>query len=145
VAPVARFVLQPDGTYQSNRDDLPPSARVTMPADWSATLGPDFLGRVQYSRKFNKPTGLYLGERVFLVVEPQRSEASVTWKGDPLGFVCPGGPAGRFDITERLEDYNEVVIMVDHPVLQQMRSTVGDPTQLPPGGLVGEVRLEIEE
>jgi hypothetical protein len=32
-----------------------------------------------------------------------------------------------------------------HPEKYAMRSMVGDPTLLPPGGLVGEVRLEIEE
>ena len=145
VEPVSRFVPQPDGTYRPTSDDLPPAARETMPADWSQTLGGDFLGRVVYRRTFQKPTGLEGGERVFLVVEPPRSSACITWKGNLLGFVNPGEPAGRFEITRLLEDHNQVEIIVDHPDLDYMRSTVGDPAQLPPGGLVGEVRLEIEE
>jgi hypothetical protein len=145
VEPVARFVLQPDGTYAFDEVDLPPPARVTMPADWAAVCGGDFLGRVRYLRTFQKPTGLDSGERVFLVVEPPRSSACLTWKKELLGFVYPGEPAGRFDITDRLEDHNQIEIFVDHPALDEMRSTVGDPALLPPGGLVGEVRLEIEE
>jgi hypothetical protein len=116
-----------------------------MPADWAATLGGDFLGRVLYRRTFQKPTGLDAGERVFLVVEPPQSRACIIWKKDLLGFVYPGEPAGRFDITDRLEDHNQIEIFVDHPDLDEMRSTVGDPALLPSGGLVGEVRLEIEE
>ena len=145
VEAVARFVLQDDGTYLSVTDDLPAGARVTMPADWSATLGRDFYGRVRYVRTFNKPTGLESGERVFLVVEPPRSEACITLKKELVGFVYSGQPAGRFDVTDRLEDHNEVEILVDHPSLDSMRSTLGDPTTLPPGGLAGEVRLEIED
>jgi hypothetical protein len=116
-----------------------------MPADWSGLLGADFLGRVCYRRTFQKPTGLGSGERVWLVVEAARSEARILWKGDLVGFVNPGETAGRFDITDRLEDQNAVEVIVDHPALDCMRSTAGDPLQLPPGGLVGEVRLEIEE
>src|ERR1043165_4292287 len=115
--PVARFVLQTDGSYKPVYDGLPPSGRATMPADWSATLGADFLGRVQYRRIFQKPTGLESGERVWLVVEPARSSACVLWKKNLLGFVYPGGPAGRFDITDRLEDHNHLEIVVDHPDL----------------------------
>ena len=146
VEPLQRFILQPDGSYSVTEDDLPPPVgRATMPADWSALFGAEFLGRVRYRRTFNKPTGLESGERVFLVVEPARSEARVMWKGDVLGFVCSGQAAGRFDITDRLEDHNTLEIWVDHPSLDCMRSTVGDPAVLPPGGLVGEVRLEIED
>jgi hypothetical protein len=67
------------------------------------------------------------------------------WKQDLVGFVRPGDVAGRFDITARLEDHNALDIYVDHPALDFMRSTVGNPLELPPGGLIGEVRLEIED
>jgi hypothetical protein len=126
-------------------DGLPPVVRTTMPADWSGSLGADFLGRVRYQRNFQRPTGLDSGERVWLVVEPPRSSACIVWKGDLVGFIHPGDPAGRFDITDQLEDHNQLDIFVDHPDLDELRSTVGDPAQLPLGGLVGEVRLEIEE
>jgi hypothetical protein len=139
-----RFIVQADGSYRAAHDDLPPAAEAKMPADWSAVLGADFLGRVRYTRSFNKPTGLESGERVFLVVEPPRSEANILLGGKLVGFVYPGEGAGRFDITERLESYNRLEIIVDHPALDEMRSVVGDPAELPPGGLVGEVRLEIE-
>jgi hypothetical protein len=116
-----------------------------MPADWSATCGADFLGRVVYRRVFHRPTGLDNGERVFLVVEPARSEACITLKEKLVGFVHAGEETKRFEITGRIEDDNKLEIIVDHPALDCMRSTVGDPRLLPPGGLVGEVRLEIEE
>lgn len=145
VEPLARFVLQADGTYRPERENLPPAAKMTMPADWSAALGADFLGRVRYHRVFQTPTGLENGERVFLVVEPPHSEAYIMLQGSRMGFVCLGEPAGRFDVTDRLEDHNRLEIFVNHPALNYLPSTVGDPTLLPPGGLVGEVRLEIEE
>jgi hypothetical protein len=145
VEAIARFVPQPDGSYTPTTEALPPPARATMPADWSESVGRDFLGRVRYRRKFNKPTGLRSGIRVWLVVEPPRSSACVVCKGDLVGFVRPGDSPGRFDITDRLGDHNEVDVLVDHPDLDFMRSTVGDPAHLPTGGLVGEVRLEIED
>jgi hypothetical protein len=152
--PVWRYVLQADGTYRTDREDLPEATRVTMPADWSAVYGADFLGRVRYHRVFQKPTGLDSGERVWLVVEPAQSEACVTLKGRLVGFVYPGEPTGRFDITDRLEDHNQLDIVVDHPAVElitdhpvprALQSKVGDPRLLSPGGLVGEVRLEIED
>jgi hypothetical protein len=142
---IARFVPQSDGTYASTSEQLPRAGRATMPADWSEMVGADFLGRVRYRRKFNKPTGLQFGNRVWLVIEPPRSSAYIVWKGDLVGSIHPGDPPGRFDITRRLGDHNEVDVFVDHPHLDHMQSTVGDPTHLPPGGLVGEVRLEIED
>jgi hypothetical protein len=145
VEAVARFVPQVDGTYLPVEENLPPAARATMPADWSRVLGADFLGRVRYRRTFHRPTGLESGKRVFLVVEPARSNACVTLKRDLVGFVSPGEAAGRFEITDRLEEDNRLEVIVDHPELDEMRRTVGDPALHPPGGLVGEVRLEIEE
>jgi hypothetical protein len=145
VEPVARFVLQDDGSYLPVKDDLPSAGRVTMPADWSSVMGSDFIGRVLHVRTFNKPTGLDSGERVFLIVEPPRSEACIVMKGQLIGFVRPGAESERFDITDRLDSHNRLEVYVDHPALDEMRSIVGDPAKSPPGGLIGEVRLEIEE
>ena len=152
--PVWRYALAADGTYRPDRENLPAAAKMKMPADWSAVFGDDFLARVRYRRVFHRPTGLEGGTRVFLVVEPARSEACITLKQKLVGFVHPGDETGRFDITDRLEDDNVLEIFVDHPAAElidghpdkyAMQSTVGDPAVLPPGGLVGEVRLEIED
>lgn len=111
-----------------------------MPADWSALLGGDFLGRVRYRRTFQKPTGLDSGERVFLVVEGPQSRGEVTLSRELIGDVARGERL-RVDITERLEDHNTLEIEVEHPA----GGTGDDASALGPGGLVGEVRLEIEE
>jgi len=152
--PIWRYVLQADGSYRPDRENLPAPTKMKMPADWSESFGADFLGRACYRRTFQKPTGLDSGERVWLVVEPARSKACITLKKKLVGFVDPGEPTGRFDITDQLEDHNRLEIIVDHPATEfiadhpvphAMQSTVGDPTLLGTGGLIGEVRLEIEE
>jgi hypothetical protein len=116
-----------------------------MPADWSKTLGPDFLGRVRYRRTFQKPTGLESGERVFLVVEPPRFWGEVSLSGESLGGVRWGAAPLRCDITDRLEDHNRLEIVVEHPSLDSGGRANDDGGTRSPGGLVGEVRLEIEE
>jgi hypothetical protein len=143
--PVLRYLPRADGGYERLANDLPAAARMQVPADWSAALGGDFLGRVRYVRTFNSPPGLQFDERVWLVVEPQRSRARVVIGEETLGVVLAEGPPQRFDITHRLSPHNRLEIFIDHPALVEGRSTVGDDATLPPGGLVGEVRLEIEE
>jgi hypothetical protein len=116
-----------------------------MPASWEDSFGREFFGRVRYHRIFQKPTGLESGERVFLVVESPQSRGMVSLSGKPLGEVQWGGPTGRFHITELLQDHNRLEIIVEHPALDDaLRPDDDDVTELP-GGLVGEVRLEIEE
>jgi hypothetical protein len=141
---VARFVARADGHYEVVRDDLPTSTRATMPADWSESFGLRFLGRVRYVRTFQKPTGLDAGERVWLVVEPPRSQVTARLAERTLGSVQANGPAGRFDITSLLADRNMLEIVVEHPMLDEQ----GHPTDAAaiglPGGLIGDVRLEIE-
>ena len=116
-----------------------------MPADWSDLFGRDFFGRVRYRRMFQKLTGLESGERAFLVVEPPRSRGVISLSGKPLGEVVWGGPPARFDITDLLEDHNRLEIVVEHPVLDGAATADDDDFSQSPGGLVGEVRLEIEE
>jgi hypothetical protein len=143
--PLERFVPSAGGHFERSTVGLPLSARATMPADWSAVFGPTFFGRVRYHRVFQKPTGLESGERVFLVVEPPRSRGAVSLSGKPLGSVHWGGPPGRFLITDLLEDHNRLEIHVEHPALDDSLSLDDDGVTELPGGLVGTVRLEIEE
>ena len=65
--------------------------------------------------------------------------------GQPLGEVRFGGPVGRFDITPLLADRNALEIEVEHPALEVNGCPSEDCDPIAPGGLVGEVRLEIEE
>jgi hypothetical protein len=140
VEPVARFVLQPDGTYKPVEDGLPAAGRMTMPADWSGLLGADFLGRVRYRRTFQKPTGLESGQRVWLVVEAARSRGVVELNRKRLGEA-----GGRFDLTDQLEDHNRLEIVVEHPALDARGMPDDDSDTRSIGGLLGEVRLEIGE
>ncbi len=145
VEPVERFVLQADGTYRPELENLPPAVKMTMPADWSAAFGADFLGRVRYSRTFQKPSGLSGGQRVFLVVEGGRSRALVELNRKRLDDGFAWGQAFCCDISEALERSNSLEIVVEHPVLDAIGVGNDDDNIRLPGGLVGEVRLEIEE
>ncbi|MEX0611934.1 MAG: hypothetical protein WD738_12980 [Pirellulales bacterium] len=143
--PIERYVPRNGGRYDCSTEGLPPSARATMPADWSESFGRDFLGRVRYRRTFQKPTGLETGERVWLVVEPPRSQGAVTLNDRPLGEVRSGDPPARFEITAQLDDHNRLEVVVDHPALDAASVANDDSITDLPGGLVGEVRLEIDE
>jgi hypothetical protein len=143
--PIERYIPRSDDHFDRVGDDLPSSSRAAMPADWAGVFGRDFLGRVRYHRVFQKPTGLDSGERVRLVIEPPRTRGVVTLSGTPLGQVAWGGPLGRFDITNLLEDHNRLEIVVEHPALDEVLCPNEDWFTTRPGGLVGEVRLEIEE
>lgn len=142
--PMFRYVRRADGGFERQESGLPEAARMQMPADWGAALGADFLGRVRYVRTFNAPPGLQPEERVWLVVEPQRSLARVVMVEETLGEVRAEGPLQRFDITHRLSPHNRLEIFVDHPALSCMDDAIGG-DDFQPGGLVGEVRLEIGE
>jgi len=142
---IERFVLRPDGSHCPTSDQLPSATLAKMPADWSEMLEECFLGVVRYSRNFNRPTNLEPHERVWLVVEPPRSHGRVCANDVELGCVRLGAPAGRFDITALLKDYNAVVIDVGHPELDGEGQAIGDGSLSEAGGLVGEVRLEIED
>ena len=143
--PVFRYVRRADGELARSDHSLPSAAKQQMPADWSAVLGDDYLGRVRYVRPFNAPPGLVPEERVWLVVEPQRSEARVMLSEETLGVVTAEGPAARFNITHLLSAHNRLEIFVDHPLVVEGHAMTDDAESPAPGGLVGEVRLEIEE
>lgn len=141
---VAVFAERADGGYDVRTSDLPPGAKATMPADWADAFGPHFLGRVRYRRTFQKPTGLD-GARVWLVVEPPRSSGTVNLNDISLGTVRCGDALGRFEVTDILSDRNTLEVNVSHPMVDAAGQPTDDGSTELPGGLVGEVRLEIEE
>jgi hypothetical protein len=116
-----------------------------MPSDWSDTLGRDFLGCVRYRRHFHAPTNLTPQDFVWLVVEPPRSAGTVELNGHRLGVVKCDQPAGRFEVLSILRETNELLVYVSHPALDaEVNQTQNVSVELP-GGLVGEVRLEIQD
>jgi hypothetical protein len=144
IEPLKRYVARGSGGYESQADGVPARDRWQMPADWCEAMGHDFLGVVRFGRKFNRPTNLS-AERVWLVVEPPRSRGVVRVNGRVLGHVRFGAPPGRFDITPLLNDHNSIEIDVEHPELDDDGHAVDNGFLDVTGGLVGEVRLEIEE
>ncbi len=142
--PLARTLLLPSGEVETEGGDLPPPGRIQMPADWGDSLGPDFRGRVRYQRRFGSPTGLSSGDRVELVVEAVDARGRVSVNGTSLGEIYFADPPARFDITARLLPSNLLIVEVELPRL----SSESPPLPRPgrdglPGGLIGEVRLEI--
>jgi hypothetical protein len=69
---------------------------------------------------------------MWIVFSGVRSRASVSLNGQPLGEL-EGDEPGNFEVTGRLEFRNILEVVVEHPA---------DASE--PGGIVGEVRLEIE-
>jgi beta-galactosidase/beta-glucuronidase len=110
---------------------LPQSGRVTLPADWSQSLGADFRGQVRFLRRFNCPTGLDHEYRVYLVVEGVESFGDVSLNGVNLGTTQGRGVAFRADITSQLALHNTLSIKIES--LEN------------PGGILGGIRLEIAE
>jgi hypothetical protein len=144
VRPLARTVLVAGGSTEETPGPLPPAGRSEVPSDWGDALGRDFRGRVRYLRRFGCPTGLGEQDRVELVVERVDAFGAVWLNSQSLGPIPAGGRAVRFDITARLQPRNELVLQVELPALIAGSPPLARPGREGlPGGLIGEVRLEI--
>jgi hypothetical protein len=144
--PLAHTLLLSDGSASQQTDDLPEGGRMRIPADWNAALGA-FRGRVRFTRFFNLPTGLEKGDTVWLVVEPPDAWGEVRLNDGALGSVAAGEPAARYDVTDRLLERNELIIEVECPQVTPESAPLTRPddrAEEDAGGLVGEVRLEID-
>ena len=155
--PTGRFLPADAGLSRLVAVDLPEAQTAKMPADWSAVCGAEYCGQVRYTRRFHQPQGLQEDEVVWLVVEPARSHAETWLNGQRLGELSLVDSQLRVDVTKLLVDFNELVIVVSHPAVDNSVETSGgklpgvdSPTSAvhdvpgrQPGGLVGEVRLEI--
>lgn len=130
----------PDMSMPTERP-LPEAGLITMPSDWSPIAGPDFRGRVLFTRRFGCPTGIVDDDRVELVIEAVDQRASIELNGQFLGETRWGAGPWRLEITDRLRPANELRITVELPAYPQDRGERAGK----PGGVIGEVRLEILE
>jgi hypothetical protein len=82
--------------------------------------------------------------RIDLVIECADAFGRVIFNGQPLGEIPLGSMEFRMEITSRLEPFNRLEIEVELPECDEtsLRMPRGSRNGLP-GGLVGEVRLEI--
>lgn len=136
--PIARTVWQPGGATASETDDaLPPTGRTTPGSDWSSVLGAEFFGAAWYTRRFHSPRGL-TDERVDLVIEAVDAWADVQLNDRPLGRA-EYGAVWRAEITPHLQNMNLLRVRVEKPAAAPAGLGRADA----PGGLIGEVRLEI--
>jgi hypothetical protein len=124
---------------ESTTGELPPPTETTVPGDWGSALGNDFRGRARYTRGFGLPTNLDPSEWVSLMVGLVDYSASIQLNGELLGEQTWGDGERRYDITSLLKPRNELQIVV---TLLEDLPRPGREDQ--PGGLLGEVRLEIE-
>ncbi len=135
--------LEPVARFDDARA-LPAGGRTRVPGDWSELLGRDFVGRARYRRRFNLPTNLEPDERVWLVVEAVDHQARLDLNGRPLAEMSTGAKAQRHDITPLLRLHNVLEIEVTLPAEAYHDRQARGPRAGQSGGLVGEVRLEIE-
>lgn len=114
--------------------------RVKIPSDWADWLGVSFRGQVAYTRRFNRPTGLEAEQRVWLVIEAIDFRGSVLLNDQPIGCLQFGDPPLRIEIGSWIQKSNRIRIDIELPIQVDR----GDRNQMA-GGLIGGVRLEIEE
>jgi len=143
--PLERQVLAGDGSVVAVAGGLPEAGRITLPDDWGKTLGGDFRGRVRYVRRFGRPSNLDRAQRVWLVCDGVDLRATCELNARALGPIEGYRRAVRFDITSELAERNELTVDVELPPLdyQSEQGLRPDRAGLP-GGIIGEVRLEIE-
>ena len=124
---------------ESSTGPLPPPTETAVPGDWGSALGLHFRGSARYTRRFGLPTNLEPGERVSLVVGRVDYAAAVKLNGELLGWQSFIDEEWQYDVTAKLKPRNDLALVVTQH---------GDETRPGrenlPGGLIGEVRLEIE-
>ncbi len=116
---------------------------VTLPHTWNAIDGQDggndyFRGTCSYSKKIYK-TQLPKADRYFLEINGANSSATVYVNNKELGSHDGGYSTWRVDMTEILEEENEIVILVDNTATEKVYPQTADFTFY--GGLYRDVNI----
>ncbi len=117
------------------------AGRCKLPADWGDQLGDDFRGVVRYVRHFHQPTNLQPHDHVWLVCDGADAHAQASINEQPLGGIPGHATSAEFPLTRFLQPRNQVTIDVELPEDADEAIRLGRMGR--PGGLIGEVRLEI--
>jgi len=142
--PLVRLLRGDAGTLVEDLKSLPPAGRQSMPGDWGEALGRDFRGTVRYTRGFSCPTGLTDRDRLLLVVEAVDLEATIHLDETLLGSLHLGEPPARFDLTGLSDGRHVLTVEVTLPPFAEHEEAQRRPSRADqPGGLIGEVLLEI--
>lgn len=118
---------------------------VTLPHTWNAADGQDggndyWRGTAVYAKCFEKPE-LKAGERCFIEFNGAAMTADVTLNGKALCRHEGGYSAFRAEITDALEDQNELKVLVDNSANDKVYPQMADFTFY--GGLYRDVNLII--
>lgn len=124
---------------ESTTGPLPPPTETTVPGDWGDALGNDFSGRARYTRRFGLPTNLEPNERVSLVIGRVDHSATIQLNGEALGEQTWDDGEIKYEITALLKPRNELQVVVTLSA-----DAVRPGREQQPGGLPGDVRLEME-
>ena len=128
--PVHRIRLK--GPWEFASADGSQSGRVTMPAEWD-DLFDENVKQATFRRLFHQPTNLDAGDRVFLVFDGVGGNGEFRLNGHSAGELIESDEPQRFDVTELLVPFSELVVEL-HRNSETER----------PGGLHDVVALEIE-
>ena len=126
-----RFEILPFQDFDGKQGEL------RLPCDWSEVIPSDWPHsnlRVRFCRSFNRPTGITPSDRIDVVISnlPQWEslDPSVSINGQAInGEPHPAGDAWRYEIAERLDAHNELVIQLQlessgkHPGQVALQST----------------------
>jgi hypothetical protein len=142
--PLAWTRLRADGLIEALPREVPPPGRLLLPGDWGGVLGQEFRGRVRFTRSFNPPTGIDPGEQIWLLIEGVDYFGTATLNEQLLGDLWGYAEPHEYDISTLVGPRNRLVIEVDLPELAPDAPPLDRPgREHLPGGLIGEVRLEI--
>lgn len=104
---------QPNLRGESTADSPSPGQTIKMPCLWTEAGLADFCGRVRFRRRFGVPRKLDDFERVWLTLSGAKPGAEISLNGRLHGLFDGKADALEFDVTQALQERNELVIELE--------------------------------
>lgn len=119
-------------------DSTPKHKKVQVPSDWNDWLGALFCGVVRYDRSFGLPTNLSEHQEIWLVIEQVNLRAVIWLNEQRLGEHEFGSDPFRVPVRSLMQARNRLRLEIEFPSSENLGEAIV-------GGILGEVRLEIEQ